>query len=147
MADPAGGLCEMARVTRPGGVLAACVWDHGGGRGPLSGFWRAARELDPAVEDESDLPGVRQGDLGALLAGTGAREVEETSFEAGVDYAAFDDWWEPFTLGVGRAGAYVQRLDSEKRGELRESCWARLPKAPFSLTACAWAARGVVPGR
>jgi len=147
MADPAGGLCEMARVTRPGGVLAACVWDHGGGRGPLSGFWRAARELDPAVEDESDLPGVRQGDLGALLAGTGAREVEETSFEAGVDYAAFDDWWEPFTLGVGRAGAYVQRLDSEKRGELRESCWARLPKAPFSLTARAWAARGVVPGR
>ena len=143
MADPAGGLCEMARVTRPGGVLAACVWDHGGGRGPLSGN----EPVNAFAPDPSDLPGVRQGDLGALLAGTGAREVEETSFEAGVDYAAFDDWWEPFTLGVGRAGAYVQRLDSEKRGELRESCRARLSKAPFSLTARAWAARGVVPGR
>ena len=37
----------MARVTRPGGLVAACVWDHGGGRGPLSLFWGGRSELDP----------------------------------------------------------------------------------------------------
>src|SRR5690606_26054532 len=45
--DPAGGLAEMRRVTRPGGRVAACVWDHAGGRGPLSAFWRAVREIEP----------------------------------------------------------------------------------------------------
>src|SRR4051812_32261226 len=46
MADPVKGLGEMRRVTRPGGVVAACVWDHAGGTGPLSPFWEAAHELD-----------------------------------------------------------------------------------------------------
>src|SRR6266511_2696536 len=58
MADPVLGLTEMARVTRPDGVVAACVWDHAGGQGPLSLFWQAARELDPEVDDESMLAGV-----------------------------------------------------------------------------------------
>src|SRR5215210_4450726 len=55
MSDPVAGLREMARVSRSGGIVAACVWDHGGGRGPLSVFWKAARELDPGVDDESQL--------------------------------------------------------------------------------------------
>ena len=38
MADPLAGLREMRRVTRPGGGVAACVWDHAGGRGPLGVF-------------------------------------------------------------------------------------------------------------
>ena len=53
MDDPIAGLREMARVTRPGGVVAACVWDHAGGRSPLTVFWRAALELDPGAHDES----------------------------------------------------------------------------------------------
>ncbi|MGO9975123.1 MAG: class I SAM-dependent methyltransferase [Solirubrobacteraceae bacterium] len=61
MADPVMGLSEMARVTQPRGVVAACVWDHAGGRGPLGLFWAAARELDPDVEDESQLAGVPPG--------------------------------------------------------------------------------------
>jgi SAM-dependent methyltransferase len=71
MADPVGGLREMARVTRTGGVVAACVWDHGGSRGPLNLFWRAARELDPDVEDESKLAGTREGHLARLFRGEG----------------------------------------------------------------------------
>src|SRR5437764_7109845 len=61
MADPVEGIRELGRVTRANGVVAACVWDHGTGRGPLSLFWETARELEPEVEDESGLAGKRQG--------------------------------------------------------------------------------------
>ena len=71
MADPVAGLTEMRRVTRPGGVVAACVWDHAGEHGPLSVFWRAARALDPDVDDESHLAGVREGHLAELFATAG----------------------------------------------------------------------------
>src|ERR671936_2140004 len=74
MGDPVRGLREMARVTRPRGVVAACVWDHAGGGGPLSLFWDAARELDRDVQDESRLAGARQGQLAELLEAAGLRE-------------------------------------------------------------------------
>ena len=75
MADPVAGLREMGRVTRPGGVVAACVWDHAGERSPLASFWHAARELDPEVHDESDLAGAREGHLGELFAAAGLASV------------------------------------------------------------------------
>src|SRR5688572_31939500 len=71
MADPVAGLGEMARVTRRGGVVAACVWDHAGDRGPLSPFWQAARQIDPVLDDESNLAGVREGHLAELFDAAG----------------------------------------------------------------------------
>ena len=144
MTDPVAGLRELARVTRGGGVVAACVWDHGGGAGPLSTFWDAARELDAEVHDESNLPGARAGHLTELFTAAGLREIEETSLEVSTEHPSFEDWWEPYTFGVGPAGAFVAGLDPERQAELRELCRARLPEAPFVLTASAWAARGLV---
>ena len=144
MADPITGLAEMARVTRPGGVVAACVWDHAGGQGPLSVFWRAARELDPDVHDESHLAGARVGHLAELFEAAGLREIEEATLSSSLEHQSFDEWWEPFTGGVGPAGSYVAGLDADREAELREHCRALLPVAPFTLTARAWAARGFV---
>jgi SAM-dependent methyltransferase len=142
MADPLRGLREMARVTRPDGVVAACVWDHAG-QGPLSLFWGSARELDPEVEDESKLPGAREGDLARLFAGAGLREVEETALRVDVEHGDFDHWWEPFTLGVGPAGVYLSRLDPTLHVRLRELCRERFGPGATVLTARAWAARGL----
>ena len=66
MADPVAGLREMARVTRPGGLVAACVWDHAGGGGPLASFWQAVHDLDPQAAGESGLAGAREGHLTEL---------------------------------------------------------------------------------
>ena len=142
MADPVAGLQEMARVTRSGGVVAACVWDHGGGRGPLSVFWQAVRALDPEARDESDLAGAREGHLAELFAEAGLREIEQTVLAVRVEHESFEEWWEPFTLGVGPAGGYVTRLEAERRDRLRERCRSLLPSPPFTLTARAWAVRG-----
>ena len=144
MADPVAGLREMARVTRKDGVVAACVWDHAGGRGPLSIFWEAARELDPEAADESQLPGSREGHLTELFEVAGLRGVEESALTVRVEHPTFEDWWEPFTLGVGPAGAFVVSLDAERRAELRDLCREKLPTAPFVPPGRAWVARGLV---
>jgi SAM-dependent methyltransferase len=142
MASPIGGLSEMARVTRPGGVVAACVWDHAGGEGALSRFWEAARELDPDVDDESELAGSRKGHLGQLFRAAGLEDVEETVLSVTVEHATFDDWWEPFTFGVGTVGVYLAQLDQEHQTRLREHCRDAFPAAGLALEARAWAARG-----
>lgn len=142
MTDPVAGLAEMARATRRGGVVVACVWDHAGRHGPLSVFWDAARELDPGINDESQLPGVREGHLVQLFEAAGIRDVEGTTISASLEHASFDDWWQPYTLGAGPAGKYVMGLDPERQAQLRERCRALLPKAPFVIAARAWAARG-----
>ena len=143
MTDPVAGLREMARVVKKDGVVAACVWDHGSGRGPLSIFWKAAREIAPDVPDESQGAGARKGHLTELLVKAGLRDVEETAIKATVKHATFEEWWVPFTLGVGPAGAYTKKLDPDQRNELMEHCRRLLPPPPFEVAAWAWTARGL----
>jgi SAM-dependent methyltransferase len=141
MSDPVSGLREMARVTRPGGVIAACVWDHAGGRSPLTPFWRAVRDVDPRARTEERRAGAREGELAELAESAGLTGVESTDVTVTVRFPTFLDWWEPFTLGVGPAGAYVASLDQERRDALRDRCERELPAPPFELTAAVWCVR------
>jgi SAM-dependent methyltransferase len=140
MADPVQGLREMSRVTRPGGVVAACVWDHAGDRGPLTAFWSVVRELDPAADDESDRAGVREGHLAELFTQAGLAGTQISTLTVRVHHDGFEQWWGPFTLGVGPAGAYLASLDPDRRAALRERCRRALPAGPFEVSATAWAA-------
>ena len=144
MADPVAGLQEMARVTRPGGVVAACVWDSAGGRAPLSPFWGRRTSSTRASYDESALAGAREGHLGELLAAAGLRDIEESATSPEGRLRKLRGLWQPFELGVGPAGGYVAGLDDERRAELRERCRRHLPDAPFTVHAQSWVARGVV---
>jgi SAM-dependent methyltransferase len=144
MSDPLVGLAEMSRVTREGGVVAVSVWDHAGDRGPVGLFWKAARDLDPDVHDESAMAGAREGHLGELLLEAGLGDVEATTVVAQTEHPTFDAWWAPFEEGVGPAGAYHAGLDRDRQAALREACRRLIPSTPFVTTSVAWACRGVV---
>jgi hypothetical protein len=80
--------------------------------------------------------------LGELSREAGLADVRESSLSVGVDVESFEEWWAPYELGVGLAGAYVAKLDDARRAELRELCRTRIPPAPFTVSGKAWAARG-----
>jgi ubiquinone/menaquinone biosynthesis C-methylase UbiE len=145
MRDPDRGIGEMARVTRPGGTVASCMWDiAGGGMTMLRIFWTAARQVDPGVQGEGRRPGTSDGDIVSRFQRAGLQDVVAKTLEARADYAGFRDFWEPFTFAVGPAGEHLATLADEQRAEIREACRAQLPDGPFSLEATAWCAVGVV---
>ncbi len=144
MSDPVAGLAEMARVTRPGGTVAACVWDFAGGGSPLAVFYQALREVDPDADDESGMAGTKPGQLTELCDQAGLRDIEPGLLTVRVPAPDFDEWWQPFTLGVGPAGQAVARLDETRRERLRARCEQLLPPAPFDVVASAWAVRARV---
>jgi SAM-dependent methyltransferase len=146
MADPVAGLREMARVARPDGVVAACVWDNVGPSGPLTVFWDAVHDIDPGVEDESGLAGSREGHLATLAEAAGLRDIRSGVVTVHVPFESFEQWWEPFTFGVGPSGAYTAQLDDAQREELRARCEQRLPAAPFEVAGAGPPAR-VTPGK
>ena len=144
MTDPVRGIREMARVTRPGGVVAACVWDHAGGTGPVSLFWKAADDVQPgAVADESDLPGARAGHLVEIFESAGLRSVEGSRLSADLEMATFDTYWEPFNRGVGPAGSYLGKQDAATRSAIEARARELAGPEPFVIPAKAWTARGI----
>ena len=140
--DPVAALAEMARVTRHDGWVSASVWDFADGRAPLSIFWRAVATLDRAAVDEATLPGARDGDLVRYAVAAGLDDVQPMELAVRSHYSTFDEWWEPYTFGVGPAGDYVASLDEPQRQRLRDTCRSLLPEAPFEIHAVAWAVRG-----
>jgi SAM-dependent methyltransferase len=148
MSDPAGGVAEMSRVVRPGGVVAACTWDFAGGMTMLRTFWDAAVAVDRRRATQAGaLTRTRLCDpdeLRELWARTGQLEVDAGELVVGADYTDFDDFWWPFPAGVGGSGRYCASLDEAGRQALREEVHRRLgsPAGPFRLTARAWYVRG-----
>lgn len=146
--DPAAALAEMRRVARPGGVVAAYVWDYADGMQLMRHFWDAAAERDPAVRDLDKglrFALCRPAPLRDLFAGAGLAGVAVEEIVVPTVFADFDDLWSPFLGGTGTAPAFAVALPEVDRAALREILRARVPTEPdgsIRLTARAWAVRG-----
>lgn len=146
---------EMRRVTHPGGTVGACVWDSGGGGFEMSKiFWDEAVKLDGSAANEMperSLHCNRAGQLTEVWRAAGLEGVEEVTLEIQTDFSDFDDYWVPYSSGVGPQGVYIDRLSASQLQALREALRKRLlgdgPDRPFSLRARAFAVRGTVPLR
>jgi SAM-dependent methyltransferase len=141
-------LSEMARVTRPGAVVAAYVWDYAEGMSLMRCFWDAAVALDPSkasMDEGRRFLYCRPEPLAQLFKAAGLYDVEVRAITIPTIFRDFDDYWYPFLGGEGPAGAYAISLKEEDRAALRERIRASLPIEPdgsIHLTARAWAARG-----
>jgi SAM-dependent methyltransferase len=144
--DPAAALQQMIRVTRPGGIVAAAVWDYGDQMQMLRRFWDAAVALDPdaAPRDERHMPLSAPGTLAELWRERGLRDVNEQQLTIEMGFGSFDDYWRPFLCGQGPAGTYVSSLRESAREALEATLRERLGDGGFGLRAQAWAVRGVV---
>jgi ubiquinone/menaquinone biosynthesis C-methylase UbiE len=145
MRDADKGVSEMRRVVRPGGVVAACTWSYGEDMEMLRSFWDSARRLDSGAPDEgSTMPYRSVEELDELWRRVGLSEVETDQLRVEVSYTGFEDLWEPFTFGVGPAGAYLAKRSPEEREQLRTELFKRVgePSGSFTLSATACAVRG-----
>jgi hypothetical protein len=141
----------MARVTRPGGTVAAYLWDYAGGMQMLRLFWDAASALDRGALplDEGRRFPICSGEvLSALWQDGGLVQIEFCNIDVPTVFSSFDDFWSPFLGGQGPAPTYCSTLTEEARAALRDRLRAMLPVAAdgrIALTARALAVRGVRP--
>jgi SAM-dependent methyltransferase len=151
MADAEAGVGEMVRVTRPGGVVASCVWDYAGEMTLLRAFWDAAREVDPGRAPTADegvvMRWCAEGELAELWGRVGLRDVRFGSLVVRASYSDFEELWSPLPTGVAPSGSFCRSLDDDRRAALHEAYRRRLAvgDGPFELTARAWAVAGIVP--
>jgi SAM-dependent methyltransferase len=151
--DPAKALQEMIRVTRPGGVVSAAVWDYGDGMEMLRVFWDEAVATDSTIapRDERHMPLCKRGELAALWRANGLQDVAEQAIVVELPFDSFDDYWSPFLGGQWPAGAYAASLSETARAALASRLRKRLlgerEDGAFTLQARAWAVKGVVAVR
>jgi SAM-dependent methyltransferase len=149
VAEQAEAVSEMVRVARPGGTVAAYVWDYAEGMQMMRRFWDAAGALEPRARELDEgrrFPLCRPEPLEDLFGTVGLKGVEVRAIEVPTVFRDFDDYWSPFLGGQGPAPGYAMSLSEERRTALRERVRASLPTAPeggHRLIARAWAARGV----
>lgn len=149
VSDAPAAVREMARVVRPGGLVAASVWDFAEGMEMLRAFWDAALAIDPDAPDEArTMRFGKEGELTALFEAGGLERVQASTVRVESGYSGFDELWSTFLAGIGPAGAYAAGLERSHQDALRERLFERLgrPTSAFRLGAVARVVSGAVPG-
>lgn len=151
--DAVAVLREMARVTRPGGTVAAYVWDYGDRMQILRAFWDAAISLDPAAKekDEAQRSTVwKPEELRHRFHAAGLCRIESTEIELSAQYPSFEQYWAPFLGGQGTVASYAMGLSASTRAQILARLDQSLPRnaqGHIQLAVRAFAVRGELPER
>jgi SAM-dependent methyltransferase len=151
--EPARAVAEMRERVRPGGIVAAYVWDYAGRMEFLRVFWDEAVAVDPAarpLHEGARFPICRADRLESIFRDAGLRDVRTDAIEIPTRFDSFPDYWHPFLGKSGPAPSYVASLREEQREELRSCLERRLTPGPaghIDLVARAWAVKGFVDAR
>ena len=144
---------EMRRVVRPGGTVAAAVWDHLGGMPAMHMMVdtvAALGERGRAFRNRYCFqPMMQPGEMKQTFADQGLQDVTETQLMIRMAYRDFEDYWAPIAEGEGPLGKYVAALKSEERARtetaVRSAYEAGRPDGVRSFASVAWACRGIAP--
>ncbi len=150
---PEVALDEMVRVTRAGGKVAAAVWDFRGGLVFQRLLWDTASAIDPEARATRDrlfsAPLVLPDGLATLFRDSRLKDIERQSLTIRMDFANFEDYWQPFLGGQGPVGGYFAKLSPDLKARIkdavRDAYCSGAADGARSLTATAWAVRGTVP--
>lgn len=146
--DPLAAICDMRRVTRPDGTIAACVWDFSHGMEMLRAFWDAAISVDPTAPDEArTLRFGNAGEIASLFEACGLVVIDEGTLTVTSTYTDFDELWRGFLSGIGPAGSYLINMSASDQWRIHDALSDAIgrPAGSFTLTAVARAATGRVP--
>lgn len=155
VAEPERAIAEMLRVVRPGGVVAATVWDTFGGMPWLRMFWDTAAAIDSVASQRRHpsliRPMTQPGQLRRAFSQAGFVDVVETILTIRTDFANFADYWVPLMTGQGKHSEFMSSLPEATRqrieDEVRAGYLCNQPDGPRSFASLAWAVRGIAPAR
>jgi len=154
VADRIGAVREARRVVRPGGSVAATIWDFRGGFMYSRFAWDTAAARDPAAMPGRDAllrsPLLRPGGLAALWREAGLEAVRDGALAIEIAFDRFDHYWQT-VVGSGQTFAqYFAKLAPDAQDELREAVRAAYlagdEDGPRSWATRAFAVAGRVPG-
>ena len=151
--DAAKAVAEMRRVVRPGGTVAAVVWDHLGG---MTGMRMMIDTVAVLSEGGRQLrsrycfqPMMQPGEMKRAFTEQGLTDVTEAELMIRMDYRNFDDYWAPIAAGEGPLGKYMATLDPAERARtdaaVRDAYEAGRSDGPRSFANVAVACRGIAP--
>ena len=154
VSDPAKAISEMRRVVRPGGVVAATVWDTFGGMPSQRMFWDTFCAIEPAAVERRSMglvrPLTRPGQLGKAFGAAGLEQISEASLTIRMDFSNFDDYWQPLIHGQGTLAAFLSTLPASTTDRLQANvrdaylCGGSDGARSFATTAIA--VKATVPG-
>jgi SAM-dependent methyltransferase len=147
--DPLQAVREMARVVRPGGMVAAYMWDIPGGGLPNRAMHGALQSIGLPSPLPPGADASRQDSMQGFWQQAGLQSVETRVIRIPVTFSGFDDLWDSQSAPAGPAGAAIAKLSEEKKGQLKNVLRQHVPQGAdgrVSYEAFANAVKGRVPG-